>query len=272
MERVELSGVHLSSLGDIAFRGCNDLTSMTATSPCTISIIGSSFLASTPKLSSFNFNNISTTTLGECVLQQSGIVSLDLGGLQLKSLGYGAFQDCRSLTSVTATSPCTLGVVGSSFLAYTPKLSSLSFGNISMTTLGDYALYQSAIVELDLGGLQLCHVGSHAFQHCHDLTSVSATSPCTLGLVRRNFLANTPKLLTFSFHNISFHFIDTGLLEGSGVVEVDVGGVGEATICDTRCPQLRRVIATAPTTVKRFAGKSVEPQHGGSAPRRCVTS
>ncbi len=49
------------------------------------------------------------------------------------------------------------------------------------------------------------------------------------------------------------------MLRDSGVVELDVGGLMHIeTLGDTKCHHLTRVIATAPTTVVRFAGLTVE--------------
>jgi hypothetical protein len=146
--------------------------------------------------------------LGDRALFESGLVSLDLGGLELTSLGDFALHECSNLTSVTATSPCSLGVVGDWFLANTPNLSSLDFTNISVTAFGDRAVFRSGIVSLDLAGLQLRSLGDFAFRQCSNLTSVSATSPCTLGAVGRWFLAFTPILSSFNFSNISITTLD----------------------------------------------------------------
>ena len=78
-------------------------------------------------------------------------------------------------------------------------MSSLSFHNIGITSLGSYALFDSGVVCVDLGGLQLVSLGNTAFTRCSGLTSVKATSPCSLGTVGRAFLAFAPQLATFRY-------------------------------------------------------------------------
>ncbi len=106
-------------------------------------------------------------------------------------------------------------------------------------------------------------MGDSAFRECSNLTSVTASSPCTLGAVGSYFLANTPKLLSFRFHNVAVSFMGPYVLQGSGVEEVDVGGLSNVTFGDTEWSHLKRVIATAPTTVTRFAGHRVERLYNG---------
>jgi hypothetical protein len=258
---LDLGGLQLMSLGNNAFCACKRLTSVTATVPCALGVVGFGFLANTAKLSSFSFHNIRIAALGDGALAWSGVVSLDLGGLQLTSLDDNALDECRNLTSVTAMSPCSLGAVGDALLSNTPNLSSFSFHNISIATLGDDALASSGVASLDLGGLQLTSLGNNAFAECRNLTSVTATAPCTLGVVGFGFLAKTTKLCSFTFHNISVASIGSNMLHDSGVTQVDVGGIDvTTTIGETTCPNLARVIASAPTTVTHFAGHSVERQ------------
>jgi hypothetical protein len=203
------------------------------------------------------FHGVDSSDAGDrwCEASRS-MESVELEGLQFASLGDFAFDDCSALASVTATSPCTLGAVGSFFLANTPKLTSLNFSNIRITTLGERALHESGIVALDLGGLQLTSLGDFAF-NCSNLASVTATAPCTLGAVGRYFLAEIPKLSSFSFHNISATCIGVHMFSNSGVVEVDFAGLHVTSIGWTTCPTLTRVIATAATNVTHFAGHTV---------------
>jgi hypothetical protein len=208
--------------------------------------------------------NFGITHLGSDALRESAIVSLDLGGLQLLSLGDNAFQACPNLASVSASTPCSLGKVGDCFLANSPSLSSFSFSNISVITLGSGAFYDSGVVTLDLSGLRVASIGDFAFLSCAALTSVCATSPCTLGVVGNHFLAFASSLTSFSFRNISATVIGGFMLKDSGVVEVDVGGLCDVEIGETEWTQLSRVIASAFTTVTHFGGYAVAaiPQQG----------
>jgi hypothetical protein len=183
---------------------------------------------------------------------------MDLGGLRLISVGNYAFAHCINLTSIVASSPCTLGVVKPGFSTGTFKLTSFSFANMTITSLADGPLYNAGIATLDLGGLRLVSLGSYAFAQCQNLTQVSATSPCSLGIVGDSWLASTPKLSAFSFHNITVVSIGDDMLAHSGVAQVDVGGLRDVRIGATQCLHLARVIATAVTAVTHFAGHAVE--------------
>jgi hypothetical protein len=46
-----------------------------------------------------------------------------------------------------------LGTVGATFLAVTPRLEAFSFHNISVSSIGDKALFDSGVREVDVGGL-----------------------------------------------------------------------------------------------------------------------
>jgi hypothetical protein len=103
----------------------------------------------TLQLSSFSINNIDISVMGDyalwgttrCAPQASqacldlGGLHLDLGGLDLKSLGRHA----SARKSWTGVTPCVLGVVGNRFFADTPTLAFFSFHNITVTSIGDDA-------------------------------------------------------------------------------------------------------------------------------------
>jgi hypothetical protein len=229
---LDLDGLHLTapsgtattSLGNGAFQ-CPNLTSVVVTSPCALGAVGDYFLAKTPKLSSFSFSKIDVLRLGPDLLTGSGLVTLDFDGLQLTSLGDCAVNQCPNLTSVSSTSPCRLGIVGSDFVANSPKLLTMSFSNISIAALGHRALNNSGICTLDLGGLHLTSLGDFAFRCCRSLTSVFASSPCTLGVVGSHFLSHTSSLTSLSFHNISITTLQSFALTQSGLVSLDFGGL-----------------------------------------------
>jgi hypothetical protein len=249
---LDLGGLEVSSLGAHAFESCANLTSVTATSRCFLGTVGDFFLADTPRLASISFANMSISSLGVSALFKSGIRQLDLGGLVVTSLGGHAFEGCVNLTSVTASSPCSLGTVGDFFLAETPRLASISFANISMSALGASALFKSGIRQLDLGGLVVTSLGSHAFERCVNLTSVTAASPCSLGAFGDFFLAETPQLALMSFANISMNALGSSALFNSGILHLDLGGLRITSVgdhCFEGCSKLTTVTASSPCSL-----------------------
>jgi hypothetical protein len=210
IRKINFGGLHAASVGCWALEYCSRLRTVTATSASSLGGVGDFFLARTSQLERMAFENMSIRAIGVSALFQSGVRQLDLGGLMVTSLGAHAFESCANLTFVTATSPCSLGTVGDHFLAETPQLASMSFDNISVTVLGSSALFQSGIRHLDLGGLRIRRVGDRCFEGCSKLTTVTASSPCSLGVVGDHFLSGTPMLTSVCSDNITVATIEGG--------------------------------------------------------------
>jgi hypothetical protein len=249
---IDLGGLHVASVGNDCFRGCSSLASVVATSPCKLDKLGDGFLRGTSKLESINFANMSFTSVGWRLLYDSGMTTLDLGGLQVASLGKWALRSCANLTSVLSTAPCSLGTVGDGFLADTPKLAKISFANMSLTSIGQDLLRNSGIPSLDVGGLHVAMLGNHAFAGCSNLVSVIATTPCTLGAVGDHLLADTPKLASMTFANMSVTSMGSWLLCNSGVVKIDLGGLNVDSMGQFAflyCCNLASVFASSPCRI-----------------------
>ena len=74
IERVDLTGLQLTSLDDDAFRGCAHLTSLEAPGGCSLGAVGRDFAVETPQLRHVDADNIRATSIGDGFLRLSGIL------------------------------------------------------------------------------------------------------------------------------------------------------------------------------------------------------
>ena len=92
--------------------------------------------------------------MGDGFLRLSGIERVDLSGLRLTSIGFGAFNGCANLTSIEAPGGCSLGAVGRGFAYDTPQLRHVDADTSRATSVGNEFLDRSGLQDADRRRLQ----------------------------------------------------------------------------------------------------------------------
>ena len=140
----------VTSIGEWAFRGCSDLTSITI--PNSVTSIGSEAFEGCHGLTSVTIPN-SVTSIGEWAFSYcSGLTSITIPN-SVTSIGRSAFERCSGLMSVTI--PNSVTSIGKAAFSYCSSLTSITIPN-SVTS-----------------------IGSEAFEGCYGLTSVTIPNSVT---------------------------------------------------------------------------------------------
>ena len=181
---VDLSSTSLTSIGDKAFYGCRDLTSVKF--PASLTSIGD-----------------------EAFYNRDALTSVEFPA-SLTSIGDEAFYDCDALTSVDLSST-SLTSIGSSAFYYCFALTSVKFP-ASLTSIGNSAFYGcNALTSVDLSSTSLTSIGNSAFCGCDALTSVDF--PASLTSIGSGALSGCTSLsnLTMDEDNPAFTLCDNVL-------------------------------------------------------------
>ncbi|MBQ8522590.1 MAG: leucine-rich repeat protein [Clostridia bacterium] len=144
-----------TSIGNYAFYGCTSLTSVDLSNCTNLTTIGN-----------YAFDNCTSLT------------SIDLPS-SLTTIGNYAFYNCTSLTSITL--PSSLTTIGTYAFSSCTSLTSIDLSACtSLTTIGDFAFYSTALTNIDLSNcVNLTTIGEHAFSSCTSLTSITLPSSLT---------------------------------------------------------------------------------------------
>jgi hypothetical protein len=158
----------VTSIGNSAFSGCSNLTSVTI--PNSVTSIGNCAFMICSNLTSVTIPN-SVTSIGDNAFKYCrGLTSVNISE-SVTSIGYGAFWDCSSLKSIIIPEGVTS--IGSSTFSGCTSLTSVTIPN-SVTSIGD-----------------------NAFSGCSELTEVyclSAQVPSTGRYAFKNFNLSSAKL------------------------------------------------------------------------------
>lgn len=152
---------NLTSIGQAAFAGCEQLTAITL--PSTV------------------------TTIGDYAFSHTGLTSVELPA-HVTTIGKGAFARCASLTS--ATVHC--ATIGSEAFMSDTELTSVNLGN-EVTTIGDGAFGGCTTLEgVTLGNeCAIVSIGREAFAGS-SLTSIALSAMPQLSAIGAWAFANTP--------------------------------------------------------------------------------
>lgn len=180
---------NVTSIGEFAFQGCNDLVSLTISEG--ITDIGKQAIYNCPNLTSITLPN-SVVNIGESAFQtcstlRSVVLSDNLKSIgkyafkscyMLKSItipggvatiGYQTFWECNSLESVTISDG--VQIIGTYAFAKCPKLTSITIPN-SVSTISGYAFMDCSALTSVIIGNSVSNIGNLAFQRCSNLTSI----------------------------------------------------------------------------------------------------
>ena len=149
----------VTSIGESAFRQCNDLTSVII--PESVTSIGKYAFYYSKDLNSVTIPN-SVTSIGENAFQGcSGLCSVDIPK-SVTSINSCVFQDCRGLESIVI--PNSVESIGYGAFESCKGLSSVTIPN-SVTSIGDNAFYNCSGLCSVVIGSGVLSIGGKAFSN-----------------------------------------------------------------------------------------------------------
>ena len=161
----------VTSIGDYAFYDCNDLTCIEI--PNSVTSIGYAAFYDCTSLTSITFgDNPQLTSIGDyafCVgeynVEDSSLTSIEIPN-SVTSIGYAAFYDCTSLTSITFGDNPQLTSIGEEAFHYCSSLTSILIPN-SVTSIGEEAFYNcSKLRNIICYAEDVPETNSYAFSAC----------------------------------------------------------------------------------------------------------
>ena len=160
-------GSALTEIAGAAFRWCSYLTDIVI--PKNVDVINAdAFSGSGLKNLSFE-NGSRLLRIDQCAFNGCALVSVTLPG-SLQKIGWGAFQDCRMLQTVTWAAESNLAVIGEYAFAHCEALKNIAIPE-SVTMVGYCAFFGSGLENLTIGK-NLTEVGDGAFSGCQSLQSI----------------------------------------------------------------------------------------------------
>ena len=199
-------GNSVTSIGNSAFSGCSSLTSITI--PNSVTSIGNSAFSGCDNIKTMvvrsgntvydsqnNCNAIietatntliagcqntiipsSVTSIGYAAFSNcSSLTSITIPN-SVTSIGEHAFYDCSSLTSITI--PNSVTSIGYNAFSYCSSLTSITIPN-SVTSIGDRAFYKcSSLTSITIPN-SVTSIGDNAFSGCSSLTSITIPNSVT---------------------------------------------------------------------------------------------
>lgn len=157
----------VTSVGDYAFLGCTDLTSVTI--PDSVNSIGSRAFSDCTGLTSVSIPGSVSSIGGWAFYGCTGLTSMTIP-TGVASIGSSAFSDCTGLTSVTI--PDSVTSIGSSAFSDCTGLTSMDIPD-SVTTIGDYVFYGCTGLTTVTIPDNTTTIGDRSFYNCTGLTTVT---------------------------------------------------------------------------------------------------
>ena len=156
----------VTSIGDLAFKDCSGLTSVTI--PNSVTRIGYNAFYDCSGLTSVTIPNSVTSIDKEAFYGCSGLTSVTIGN-SVTSIDKEAFFGCSGLTSVTIGNSVT--TIGDYAFYKCSGLTSVTIPN-SVTSIGNNAFsYCSGLTSVTIGN-SVTSIGNNAFSYCSGLTSI----------------------------------------------------------------------------------------------------
>ncbi|MBQ3431637.1 MAG: leucine-rich repeat domain-containing protein [Clostridia bacterium] len=163
------------SIGEATFRACSSLTSITI--PNSVTSIGSdAFYGTGVYENSRNWKNgllYIDNWLIEAKYNINGNIAIDNGTI---GLAGSAFEDCRSLTSITI--PNSVTSIGNYAFYRCSSLTSITIPN-SVTSIGDYAFCScSSLTSITIPN-SVTNIGKYTFSSCKKITKIKIPDSVT---------------------------------------------------------------------------------------------
>ena len=160
----------VTSIGDSAFYGCSDLTSISI--PNSVTSIGSSAFRECSGLTSVSIPN-SVTSIGNIAFSDCrGLTSVALPN-SVTSIGYSAFYHCSGLTSITI--PNNVTSIASNTFSGCSSLTSVSIPN-GVTSIGGYAFSSCRSLTSVTIPNSVGNIGYAVFNNCSSLNAINVAS------------------------------------------------------------------------------------------------
>ena len=157
----------VTSIGDSAFYGCSDLTSISI--PNSVTSIGSSAFRECSGLTSVSIPN-SVTSIGNIAFSGCrGLTSITSPN-SVTSIGYSAFYDCSGLTSITI--PNNVTSIASNTFSGCRSLTSVTIP-YGVGFIGNYAFFDCRSLTSITIPNSVSHIGYAAFHACNSLNSIN---------------------------------------------------------------------------------------------------
>ena len=163
----------VTSIGNAAFSGCSNLTSIDI--PNSVTSIGIAAFMDCTSLQSIDIPNSLTSISAWTFRNCSDLTSIEIPN-SVTSIGDLAFETCTSLTSCTIGSGVTS--IGSSVFVYCTGLTSIDIPD-SVTSIGNYTFSVCQGLTSCTIGSGVTSIGQSAFIGCIGLTSIDIPSGIT---------------------------------------------------------------------------------------------
>ena len=156
----------ITRIGDLAFKGCTTLTSVTI--PNSVTRIGEFAFESCGGLSLVIIPNNVTSIGKQAFYKCTGLTSVSIPN-KVTSIGNDAFYDCRALTSVTI--PDSVESIGNDAFRNCSGLTSVAIPN-SVTSIGQGAFQNcNKLTDVSIGN-SVISIREMTFNNCDSLASV----------------------------------------------------------------------------------------------------
>ena len=163
----------ITSIGDMAFYGCNTLTSIWL--PDSVLSIGEYAFAECTELLQVSFGDGLQEIKEGAFIRCEKLTAVNFP-MSLSTIGSKAFYRCNSLQAITI--PSTVTTIGAEAFAYCKELVRASV-NASVEQLPNWTFYGcSSLTDVSLAST-ITTVGTYAFRHCENLNGIYTQSGST---------------------------------------------------------------------------------------------
>ena len=182
----------VTSVGDYAFRSCNNLTSIMISNSVT-SIGNSAFFYCTSLTSVTIPDNV--TSIENYAFAYTGLKSITIPD-SVTNIGNYAFAGCKDLTSITI--PDSVTSIGNYAFSYCSSLTSITIPN-SVTSIENFAFSKcSSLTNITIPD-SVTSIGSSAFNGCSSLQTISLS--CKSSLKKSDF-GDQADLVSYTSHTL----------------------------------------------------------------------